>query len=615
MYLAGSTVEKANQEPDCSPDLFRLFLGRTNTWNITDSSIGGWELVDPPYDPKNLLGRPPAAGLGLTALPWQGFNPNETTSPQTTKAAPKTFDDDDDVLAEGHFPFLVEFGRLGCVDVDGDDSGKPGNNGLAIGFNVYDRQKNIWKTVDFEVSDPATNTSLSHTEWITGNWQAPVVLLDSVNMTWHIILQSSTPLRQVIITRSIADAGEDDQEREEEAFSWWDGPGRKTILRQTVEFLSRGWTLTSNLNHTAPFVGRGTATYVNGLIVVISGQGNAFTPGDSDPLSGGLRACDHAFVFSLDTKQWRRVELSVQGGGAQPATRENAAFITVGKTIVMYGGIMPFETVLKDLWTLDTETWTWTRGPDAPSPRAGHSLIPYHEYLLAVSGFDVGPNLPLTGALPILAYNTHLSSWTDTLRATVHPSELVSGVTKIMIFILSAVIACTVCGIVFSVSWLRRWNLRNYMKVDGEAYGMDGFSHHRSGQFQQDREQDLRVRKKLAQLEEMTGLSAIDEETEGETEDDDDYGDDEIEYEDARGRWRRGSSSSSISNNGGVGQRLLHNNTQRNPISVTRSDRSVSFAEVVEVREPETFDSDGSDGEEHHSTPREEQVLFMRHEE
>ncbi|KAF9972552.1 hypothetical protein BGZ73_004322 [Actinomortierella ambigua] len=501
-----------------------------------------------------------------------------------TKAAPTTFDDDDDVLAEGHFPFLVEFGRLKCVDAN---ESKLDGDVPAIGFNVYDRPKNIWKTVDFEVNDPATNTSLNRLEWITGDWHAPVVLLDSINMTWHIILQSSTPLRQVIISRNFGDVVDDNDEdgEEDETFSWWDGAGRKTILRQTVEFLSRGWTLTSNLNHTAPFVGRGTATFVNGMIVVISGPGNSFTPGDLDPQSGELRACDHAFVFSMDEKKWHRVELSVQDGGALPATRGNAAFITVGNTIVMHGGIKPFETILNDLWILNTETWTWSRGPDAPAPRAGHTLIPYHEYLLAVSGFDMGPNLPLEQPLPILAYNTNTSTWTDTLRATVYPSQLVSGVTKVMIFILSAIIACALFAMVCSVSWLRRWNLRNYMKVDDEAYGMEGFSR-RSGAFQEDREQDLRVRKKLAQLEEMTGLSAIDEETEeDETEEDED--DDEMEYEDASNRrWRRGSKDDR--------QRLLYN-AQPTPISVTRSDRTVSFAEVVEVREPEIFGSDGED--------------------
>ncbi|KAG0237530.1 hypothetical protein BGW42_000740 [Actinomortierella wolfii] len=580
LYLhGGSTIESANQEPDCSPDLFRLFIGRTNEWNITESSVSGWELVEPPYDPKNVLGRPPAAGLGLTALPWQGFNTNETISPQLTKAAPKTVDDDDDVLAEGHFSFLVEFGRLGCANESSSDGG--GKDTSAIGFNIYDKYKNIWKTIDFEVTDPATNTSLSPAEWVKGNWQAPVVLLDPVTMTWHIILQSSTPLRQVIISRSFGNM-DGNATAEEEEFSWWDFQGRKTILRQTIEFLSSGWTLTSDLNHTAPYVGRGTATFVDEMIVVISGEANSFIPGDLDPFSGDLRACDHAFVFSLATKQWRRVELSVQGGGAPPATREGAAFVTVGKTIVMHGGVKPFETVLNDLWILDTTTWTWTRGPDAPSPRAGHTLIPYHEYLLAVSGFNVGPNVPLTSPLPILAYNTNTSSWTDVVRATVRPSALVSGVTRVMIFILSAIIACALLIIVLAVSWLRRWNLRNYMKVDDEAYGMEGFDR-QSGQYPLEREQDLRVRKKLAQLEEMTGLSAIDEETEEDTEDEED---DEMEYD----------YSTRVLRSKDDQEHLLYD-PQPKPKSSFRRKRSVSFAEVVEVRDPSSFDGDSDDDE------------------
>lgn len=58
----------------------------------------------------------------------------------------------------------------------------------------------------------------------------------------------------------------------------------------------------------------------------------------------------------------------------------------VGKKIYMYGGVKPYQTVLKDFWTLDTETWTWQRGPDGPGPRADHTLLQYYEYIFVVSG-------------------------------------------------------------------------------------------------------------------------------------------------------------------------------------------------------------------------------------
>ena len=52
----------------------------------------------------------------------------------------------------------------------------------------------------------------------------------------------------------------------------------------------------------------------------------------------------------------------------------------------MYGGVKPYQTVLKDFWILDTETWTWQRGPDGPGPRADHTLLQYYEYIIVVSG-------------------------------------------------------------------------------------------------------------------------------------------------------------------------------------------------------------------------------------
>ena len=73
-------------------------------------------------------------------------------------------------------------------------------------------------------------------------------------------------------------------------------------------------------------------------------------------------------------------------------------FTVVGSKIYMHGGVKPYQTVLSDLWVLDTDTWTWTRAADGPGPRADHTLLQYHEYLLAVSGkfypFPVHPQQP-----------------------------------------------------------------------------------------------------------------------------------------------------------------------------------------------------------------------------
>ncbi|KAG9063776.1 hypothetical protein KI688_003888 [Linnemannia hyalina] len=131
----------------------------------------------------------------------------------------------------------------------------------------------------------------------------------------------------------------------------------------------------------------------------------------------------------------------------------------------MYGGVKPYQTVLKDFWTLDTETWTWQRGPDGPGPRADHTLLQYYEYIFVVSGYNVSLNVPLTETLPLMVFDTNTTSWTDTIRPTLDAeTTYVSDMTRAAIIIGTVIFAVVLMVIALSTHLLRKWNQRNYIK-------------------------------------------------------------------------------------------------------------------------------------------------------
>jgi hypothetical protein len=167
----------------------------------------------------------------------------------------------------------------------------------------------------------------------------------------------------------------------------------------------------------------------------------------------------------------------------------------VGKKIYMYGGVKPYQTVLKDFWTLDTETWTWQRGPDGPGPRADHTLLQYYEYIFVVSGkikplclheitatsamlsmhthdlgifligYNVSRNVPLTETLPLMVFDTNTTIWTDEIRPTLDAeTTYVSNVTRAAIIIGTVIFAVVLMVIALSTHLLRKWNQRNYTK-------------------------------------------------------------------------------------------------------------------------------------------------------
>ncbi|KAF9570393.1 hypothetical protein EC968_001847 [Mortierella alpina] len=311
-------------------------------------------------------------------------------------------------------PFMVEFGRRGCANDNEKEA--EANEEPWIGFNMYNPVMNTWDVMD--LVNATKDLGFNRTEaLVTGDWISPTVAVDYVGFAWYIILQSTTPLRQVILRKDLASLVEFMGRVDLTESS-------STLFPSTL--LLEGWNVTSVLNETAPFVDKGVATVVRDNIVVLTGTANSFTSGDAD--LGQLR---------------------------------------VGSKIYMHGGVKPYQTVLRDLWILDTETWTWQRGPDGPGPRADHTLLQYHDYIIAVSGFDVGRNVPVTSTLPVMAFDTNTTSWTDTIRPTMDvETSFITNVTRIAIIVGTVTFALVMLVIALSTHLLRKWNQRNYTKVD-----------------------------------------------------------------------------------------------------------------------------------------------------
>ncbi|KAF9126223.1 Melanoma-associated antigen D2 [Mortierella sp. 14UC] len=427
-------------ESGCSSELWRLRLGQSASWNLSSAV---WEAVPLREDTTAL---PPIAGLGLKTL---GIPGNQTES----------FVNGTATIVKSISPFMIEFGRGGCQDQNEKEDAAAIAAGSTwtpwIGFNIYNPVMNNWESRDM-MNDTAIDLGINLTEtFAVGNWVSPTVAIDYISFAWYIILQSTAPLRQVILRKDLVSMTE--------FMSKVDLTESSSTMFPT-DLLFEGWNVTSVLNEQAPFVDKGVATVAGDSIVVLTGTANSFTPGDAQ--ISQLRGCDHAYVYSTTKHTWARQELTVADDGALPDTREKAAFLTVGKTIYMYGGVKPYQTVLKDFWTLDTETWTWHRGPDGPGPRADHTLLQYYEYILVVSGFDVSRNVPLTNTLPLMVFDTNSTSWTNVIRPTLdEETTYVSNVTRAAIIIGTVTFAVVLMVIALSTHLLRKWNQRNYTKV------------------------------------------------------------------------------------------------------------------------------------------------------
>ncbi|KAG9326778.1 hypothetical protein KVV02_008668 [Mortierella alpina] len=434
LYVHGGSRLDSFLEDDCSSELWRLRLGHSESWNLSSAV---WEAV-PLKEGVSIL--PPVSGMGLKSINIPGNDTLAISNGTSTRI-------------QSISPFMVEFGRRGCA-YDNEKEAEAHKDPW-IGFNMYNPVMNTWDVMD--LVNATRDLGLNRTETLVlGDWTSPTVAVDYVGFAWYIILQSTTPLRQVLLRKDLASLVQF-MERVDLTES------SATVFPSTL--LLEGWNVTSVLNETAPFVGKGVATVVRNTIVILSGTANSFTAGDAD--LGQLRGCDHAYLFSLSDNTWTRQDLTVVNNGAMPDTREKAAFLAVGSKIYMHGGVKPYQTVLSDLWILDTETWTWQRGPDGPGPRADHTLLQYHDYIMAVSGFDVGRNVPVASTLPVMAFDTNTTSWTDTIRPTMDvETSFITNVTRIAIITGTVIFALVMLVIALSTHLLRKWNQRNYTKVD-----------------------------------------------------------------------------------------------------------------------------------------------------
>ncbi|KAG0210090.1 hypothetical protein BGX31_001981, partial [Mortierella sp. GBA43] len=478
-------------ESDCTSDLWRLRLGQSTAWNLSSAT---WESVPLREDTVDL---PPTSGVGLKTLNVPG---NYSLLPDNTTAK----------SAENSSPYMVEFGRIGCKDdtEDGDGAIEPW-----IGFNIYNPVMNTWDSID--LVNATSDLDFNAKVLTVGNWRSPTVAVDYVHYAWYILLQSTVPLQQVILRKDVESLT---------SFMSRIDLTENTLTMFPTQLLYEGWKVVSTLHEKAPFVGKGVATAVKDKIVIITGTANSFTPGDIDQAE--LRGCDHAYVFSTVTNTWARQDLTVANHGAMPDTRDKAALLAVGSKIYMHGGVKPYQTVLKDLWILDTDTWVWTRGPDGPGPRADHTLLQYHEYLLAVSGFDVGRNVPVASVLPIMAFDTNTTAWTDVIRPTLDAeTSFITNVTRAAIIVGTVAVGVILLVLAVSPRLLRKWNLRNYTKVS-ENFELDD-QRRRAGQSLPS------ILKKKIMSQDGNSRSGQRHHSEVLFEDDDGYGDDEAEsYDD-----------------------------------------------------------------------------------
>lgn len=196
---------------------------------------------------------------------------------------------------------MIEFGRSGCADEETQNGTTPTSGLSGIAFNIYNPVMNTWQVTDLvniseALTPPTSGLNVSLAE--TGNWLSPVVAVDYVALAWYIILQSTVPLRQLILKKDVS------------ALTSFMSKIDLTESSSTLfpdELLFEGWETVSDLNETAPFVGRGVATVMRDSIVIISGTANSFTPGDANIAE--LRGCDHAYLFSMVDHTWKRQEL------------------------------------------------------------------------------------------------------------------------------------------------------------------------------------------------------------------------------------------------------------------------------------------------------------------
>jgi N-acetylneuraminic acid mutarotase len=136
-----------------------------------------------------------------------------------------------------------------------------------------------------------------------------------------------------------------------------------------------------------------SATAIDGRIVVFGGN-NA----------------DMCFqtVHVLDTNDWTWSAPEVMGAPPTARTGHSAVLLEDNKTLCVYGGWDPNDgtkddttMLFNDSYYLNTETWTWSKGPvmvcaDSPTRRVGHTTVALSQDKLLMFGGRT-PNDQFTG--------------------------------------------------------------------------------------------------------------------------------------------------------------------------------------------------------------------------
>ena len=88
-------------------------------------------------------------------------------------------------------------------------------------------------------------------------------------------------------------------------------------------------------------------------------------------------------------------------------------------------------------------------------------------------GFDVGRNVPVVSVLPILAFDTNTTTWTQIIRATLdEETTFFTNVTRAAIILGTVAVGLILLGMALSTRLRRSWNQRNYMMVS-ENFELD----------------------------------------------------------------------------------------------------------------------------------------------
>lgn len=190
----------------------------------------------------------------------------------------------------------------------------------------------------------------------------------------------------------------------------------------------------------------------------------------------------------------------------------------------------------------------------------------------------MGRNVPVVSVLPIMAFDTNTTTWTDLIRPTLDAeTSFITNVTRAAIIV--ATVAVAVALLVFSLSprLLRKWNQRNYTKVS-ENFELNE-QRRQAGQ-----SLPSILKKKYLSKD---GGSRSDTRHHGEVlfEDDDGYGDDEAESYDEE-------VTEEVDRSKGP-QRSLLSNSQSN--SSSKPPRRVRIDDRVEQRVLEPSDEDGQE--------------------